>query len=916
MNDPKKIALAYCIDNIKVAEEIDNRISQHTPYRFEHIYCKKTTSEPSVAERLSDYSGPILLIISDNFLKSAQCMKKGLSFLQNRGSQVLPIVANGISKDEDSGKLVRIPTDFERVSDIIQYINYWQDQYLDLRRQKRQLKGLDEEKFNAHLKVMREISSEAGEFLRLLRNMEYTHYEKFSANHFKEFFDFMEDTSTWESFREVDEEPEAKPEAAPPEEEIDTSGIPGMDMLEEREAETREIKSGEAASESFSGEEKKEEAEEGHRLQQEPAYKEEPEEENYEEEEEEEDISEIIEASKRYANAGELNRSVAILSNALEEHPDHTYLRYRYALMLAQREERIPDAMAQLYQILEVEPDNPHVQFLMGELAELRGDFSQARHYYERVAEKQPEHPDIFYRLGVVIGNHYPDENEKAAGYFKRAFEKNPENVDAMYQYAMLVGESLNRPEEAMQYFQRVLQKQEDHPFANYDLALIHHRLGETEQAREYYLRAIHINPELQTEENDIAFNLQETEKEETLEAHPETEPEKADMEWSVPPPEKGEEQEAEEVKEKKEEAISTAGSEPLSAAADNGAGMEVEETEEEKGETVVEGESEADPIADLKRNIQRLEEMLAKRKASDRPEEKKKTGKGKIVMITGATSGIGRATAKEFAENGYRLILTGRRQERLDRLKGIFEELYASEVRTLCFDVRKVDEIKEVFQNELDFEWRQIDILINNAGKAKGFDPIHRGRLEHWEEMIDTNIKGLLYLTRAVVPYMIKRRNGHIINLASTAGKEVYAKGNVYCATKFAVEALTKAIRLDLLKYNIRVSQVSPGHVEHTEFADVRFDGNEEKAKIYEDFVPLNARDVAEAIYFIASRPRHVNIQDILMTGTQQAGSKDVDRRGRELVNFFIDRIRPEEDPDDLPAYELKPEREQEQGE
>jgi NADP-dependent 3-hydroxy acid dehydrogenase YdfG len=171
---------------------------------------------------------------------------------------------------------------------------------------------------------------------------------------------------------------------------------------------------------------------------------------------------------------------------------------------------------------------------------------------------------------------------------------------------------------------------------------------------------------------------------------------------------------------------------------------------------------------------------------------------------------------------------------------------------------------------------------LLNNAGKAKGLAPIQEGQLEHWEEMIDTNIKGLLYLTRAVAPLMAERGSGHIINISSTAGKEVYPNGNVYCATKYAVEALTKAMRIDLHKYNIRVSQVAPGHVEETEFALVRFDGDAEKAKIYEDFQPLTSKDVAEAIYFIASRPSHVNIQDVLMMGTQQASSTIIDKSGR----------------------------------
>ena len=171
----------------------------------------------------------------------------------------------------------------------------------------------------------------------------------------------------------------------------------------------------------------------------------------------------------------------------------------------------------------------------------------------------------------------------------------------------------------------------------------------------------------------------------------------------------------------------------------------------------------------------------------------------------------------------------------------------------------------------------------MNNAGKAKGFDPIHEGHLEHWDEMIDTNIKGLLYLTRAVTPGMVARRQGHVINVASTAGKEVYPKGNVYCATKFAVDALTKSMRLDLHRHDIRVSQVAPAHVEETEFALVRFDGDQEKANIYEGFQPLTSRDVAETVFFIAQQPAHVNILDVVLQGTQQASSTVIDRSGRD---------------------------------
>lgn len=246
-------------------------------------------------------------------------------------------------------------------------------------------------------------------------------------------------------------------------------------------------------------------------------------------------------------------------------------------------------------------------------------------------------------------------------------------------------------------------------------------------------------------------------------------------------------------------------------------------------------------------------------------------------ILITGATSGIGRATAQVFAEKGYDLIITARRAERLEAFAQFLKVEYDCSVQTLVFDVRDKKACEEAVK-DLD----QIDVLINNAGLAKGLATIDEGDIDHWETMIDTNIKGLLYMTRLISPKMVKAGKGHIINVASTAGKEVYPKGNVYCATKHAVEALTKAMRLDLYEKGIKVSQVSPGHVEETEFALVRFDGDREKAKIYEDFSPLKSRDVAEAILFIAERPAHVNVQDILMMGSQQASSIFIDKSGR----------------------------------
>lgn len=252
-----------------------------------------------------------------------------------------------------------------------------------------------------------------------------------------------------------------------------------------------------------------------------------------------------------------------------------------------------------------------------------------------------------------------------------------------------------------------------------------------------------------------------------------------------------------------------------------------------------------------------------------------------KTALVTGATSGIGRATATIFAKHGYNVIITGRRKERLTELKEKLSRKYGVDIIALQFDIRDHNAVKKAWKS-LKRDWTKVNVLVNNAGLAKGFNPIHEGDTEHWETMIDTNVKGLLYITRLVSPGMVERRTGHIINVCSSAGHEVYPKGNVYSATKYAVDALTKSMRLDLYTYGIRVGQVSPGHVEETEFALVRFDGDEQKASIYNDFVPLRSKDVADAIYYMASRPKHVNIQDIRLFSTQQAGSNFIDRSGR----------------------------------
>ncbi|MCX7696092.1 MAG: SDR family NAD(P)-dependent oxidoreductase [Bacteroidales bacterium] len=242
-----------------------------------------------------------------------------------------------------------------------------------------------------------------------------------------------------------------------------------------------------------------------------------------------------------------------------------------------------------------------------------------------------------------------------------------------------------------------------------------------------------------------------------------------------------------------------------------------------------------------------------------------------KTILITGATSGIGKATAELLAEKKYRLILTGRREERLIELRNKLSQV--TEIMVLRLDIRKKNEVTTALEN-LPGAWKDIDVLINNAGLARGYDLFHEGIIEDWEEMIDTNLKGVLYVSRWLIPSMIERKKGHIINVGSIAGREPYPRGSVYCATKSALATLTKALRMELLGYGIKVSLVAPAATE-TEFSLVRFKNDSERAKkVYEGYQPLRPEDVAEVISFIIERPPHVNIDDILIMPTAQASS------------------------------------------
>ncbi|WP_299499704.1 SDR family oxidoreductase [Mucilaginibacter sp.] len=250
-----------------------------------------------------------------------------------------------------------------------------------------------------------------------------------------------------------------------------------------------------------------------------------------------------------------------------------------------------------------------------------------------------------------------------------------------------------------------------------------------------------------------------------------------------------------------------------------------------------------------------------------------------KIALITGATAGIGEACANLFARENYNLILTGRRLDRLEKLAAHLNKKYNTEVAVCAFDVRDREQVITNLNN-LPEKWKKVNVLINNAGLSQGLDPIQNGSLDDWDTMIDTNVKGLLYVSKVVSNWMITNGTGHIVNIGSIAGKEVYPNGNVYCATKHAVDALNKGMRIDLVSHGIKVTAVHPGAAE-TEFSEVRFHGDKERAKkVYDGFEPLVAADIAESIWFVVTRPAHVNINELTIMPTAQASATVIFRK------------------------------------
>lgn len=725
-----KVGIGFHQSDKDLAKEIKTAIGTANNLAVEFI---QEEVHSSICKRILEGYDYGVLIFSENYLKSVNCMDGCLDLVNQLGQKLIPIVAPG--------------TVLNKVTHIIRYINFWQDQYLELRKGKE-----DTEEYQTYLSTVRTISTEVGEFIRLLRNLKLLNFEEEKKSNFHQVLKLLN----------------LEMHSSPPLPE------PAEQLTDEPHAEPAE---------------------------------------------------QLIGDPLPDINAGAVREGLILEKKEIQETADPRldYVENMNSEKLIPEDEAEEKNTTQLVEDLAHDDENTDILNKLAERYIQNGEYENAKITLNKIKDLDPFFPNVHLQIAILEFHFIKQNVEIALEHLEKAILQNEKDSEPYYQKGLILNHLGAEEEKIRWLFEKAIELNPIHPFATYELALSLLKIGDIRQANKFYLKAIEINPEIKSEKNDKAFALP------------------------------------------KEDGNSAVLTDKILKANESNQGS---------------NKKISDFISDLKDQIEQLQELLDK---SNIQSVDSNPYNDKVVLITGASSGIGKATAIRLAQEGFgKIIITGRRPDKLNGLKEQIESQYPTcVVQILIFDISQPEEVETNIQSVLNDEPR-IDILINNAGKAKGLAPINDGNLAHWEEMIDTNVKGLLYITRLVSQRMIERKEGHILNIGSTAGKEVYPSGNVYCATKFAVDALTKAMRLDLFEHNIRVSQISPGHVEETEFAKVRFDGDEERAKIYEDFIPLNARDVADSIAYILTRPSHVNIQDILLMGTQQAGAFSINRSGR----------------------------------
>jgi NADP-dependent 3-hydroxy acid dehydrogenase YdfG/Tfp pilus assembly protein PilF len=946
-----KLILTYCIENQYVAAKIISAIKGKM--EVEKVVFDASTGIEALKKAANGNAFPVLILISDNFLKSEMCMNESLPYIQSLGAsqRLIPVTCEGVYPTNNGGQMTTVSTSFDRVSNVIQYMNHWQDRYLELRKLK--IDG-DETAHNEKVRVVRAISSEIGELLRYFRTMAFYNYDQFKESNFIILYRVLGLSVT----KEMEEAknmavshtvlPTERVENAysygaktpvesiviEPKTPIVSAEIPGMAQLAERfnvrdasvggatdavVAKVEEVKayipSVALPIENVVKEETKvlevpttapkndmpftlESMIQDIRAEDKPAVA------GFSLEQiaKDEELSEIMKKQtftesvetifekvdtsstpftkvaeqEALLNADEHNLVKQIAAESAAEKPIAPmeiveHFREKTDAELSEEivdEEAIQQEVARVFD--EAEQADPNFDF-ESEIAQSIENQKETVEHLPLVAphlegavhtegvidlaklsddlKANPSNNSLRYKYAAELTNQ--NRYAEATEQLDILLDNDRKNVDAYVLLAYLAEQqgdfilSLNSLE-------KVTLLKPDYPGIYYKLGRLtnEHFKKQNRKALHYFKDAVAQDPTNADAQYRYGLALIE---------------QNGDFKTAI---------------------------DHLNIAAEQAPQHDVaifelskayfETNDKANAAKWYARATELNPAFKTESNDQLFTYEEPKLEPIPEPEpESAVIDNGMTVLITGATSGIGKATAAVFAKNGYRLILTGRRADRLDALKTEFEETFKNRNQLLNFDVRSLDDVKKAL-TELEEDFKNVDILINNAGLASGLAPIHEGDIEDWDKMIDTNIKGLLYMTRAIAPKMVARRKGHIINIGSIAGKEIYPNGNVYCASKFAVDALTRAMRVDLHKYNIRVSQVTPGAVEETEFALVRFHGDADKASIYKDFTPLKAADIAETIYFMATRPEYVNIQDVVMMGTQQASANHFDRSGR----------------------------------
>lgn len=818
MTNASPLALAYTAEDQETAYAIEAQLEGWLT--FEHFSVDQANEGPILADLLEKQyrnQGSVLLLVSDAFIRNPNTMLDGMRLLQ-MGRQLLPVMLEGRAAGPDAPSALVEPQ-----SQIMQYVGYWQNRYLDLRRQARELSEEAGEDFDRYYRKIREISGQANDTLHQIKDDPWRRsLAELQIDSYRQLFIWLDKDELWKSYSSTAiQEPIPPPPAKPI---IPENQAPADDEAPKPEELTKgdQYLSTQAAplpSDSLGSSSASYEAEAPTELTNDGP----------------DELTQAlswVQNAWQMAEQGDVDSAIALLETGRDSLPDQYELQYHLALMLATERGDTSASRIVIDELLAKAPNQPDALFLSGELYEAAGEAENALDQWETLADFDADYPDLAYRIGNLLFAQFPDRQYDAATWLKLAIKADPEAADARFNYALLCINTLDKPERAVKELRIVTDQQPTHAAAHFQLAELLREQGEMDLARAAYLRARELDGSYATDGNEASFNqailIQQTELDSQKEIY-----------------------EAKLAEQR--ESFQSALQELHQQVEDLQAGLKEDQD-----------------------NLDQLSLELADLAAAER------TGEGKIALISGASSGIGRATAIRLAIAGYKLILTGRRQERLGELAKELAEEYQTESQLLVFDIRERIATQQAIDG-LSEDWQVIDVLINNAGKAKGLAPVHEGELDHWDEMIDTNLRGLLYLTRAVSPGMVSRKQGFIVNVCSTAGKEVYPKGNVYNATKYAVDALTHAMRLDLVEHGVRVGQICPAHVEETEFALVRFDGDEERAKIYDDFQPLTSPDVAESIYYMISQPDHVNILDVVLQGKQQASSTMIVRSGRQ---------------------------------